>query len=160
MPVSGSRGIGLWVLMLKGKQQILGSHMQSIPITTFTCFLTSPCLSLPISFNLSKIHIPPTWPITCTRFYMGNHFCVSVPQAPWGTTTTASWVWLLCTLASLTPPTEDLQGLTQQDGSTGFSPPFHGCMVQQCKFSFLFTWCGKGTSTWISMCFDSKYTKV
>lgn len=63
--------------MVKGKQQILGSDMKvGLTKTTFTFFLTSTYLSLPIFFNLPIIHIPHPWPITDMCFYMGNHFCV------------------------------------------------------------------------------------
>lgn len=113
---------------LRGKQQILSSHMQSIPMTTFTCFLTSTYLSLPISFHWSKIHIPPPWPITGMHFYMENHFCVlqvCLKHLGLRHYCQLSVVWkLLCKLASFTPPIEDLQDLTQEGGSAGLQPSF------------------------------------
>lgn len=138
--------------------------MQSIPMTTFSCFLISTYLSLRISFHLSKIHIPPPWPITGMLSYVGNHFCVlQVCLKHRGVHQCCQLSVagnLLCKLASFTPHAEDPQDLTQQDGSPGLQPSLSWVYDTTLQSHFSLTWAGKGTSTCISMCFDRKYTKV
>lgn len=136
--------------------------MQPIPMTTFTCFLTCTCLSLPIPFHLSKTHIVPLWPITDMHFCMGNHFCVlqvclKHPGVHQYCQLSVAGN-LLCKLASFTPPTEYPQDLTQQDGSPGFQPSLSWVYDTKAQSHFSLTWCGKGTC--ISVCFYSKYAKV
>lgn len=132
--------------------------MPSIPVAIFTCFLTSTYLSLPISFHLSKIDIPPPWPITGIHFYTGNHFCVlqmylkNLGVRHYCQLRVAGK--LLCKLASFTPLTEDLQDLAQQDGSPGLQPSLSWVYDTTVQSPFSLIWHGKGTSTWISMCFD------
>lgn len=80
------------------------------------------------------------------HFYMGNHFCVlqvcpkHLGAHHYCQLSVAGE--LVCKLASFIPSTEDLQDLTQEDGSTGLQPSISWLYDTTVQSPFLLAWQG------------------